>query len=30
MGDIVIELDGAEAPVTAENFLQYVRAMATV
>lgn len=25
MGDIVIELDGAEAPVTAENFLQYVR-----
>jgi peptidyl-prolyl cis-trans isomerase B (cyclophilin B) len=25
MGDIVIELDTAKAPVTAENFLQYVR-----
>jgi peptidyl-prolyl cis-trans isomerase B (cyclophilin B) len=25
MGDIVIELDTGKAPVTAENFLQYVR-----
>jgi peptidyl-prolyl cis-trans isomerase B (cyclophilin B) len=25
MGDIVIELENAKAPVTAENFLQYVR-----
>lgn len=25
MGDFVIELDTAKAPVTAENFLQYVR-----
>ena len=25
MGDVVIELDAEKAPVTAENFLQYVR-----
>ena len=25
MGDIIIELENAKAPVTAENFLQYVR-----